>query len=274
MIPKEISLDDKVAVVTGGANGIGEGAALSIARFGGNVVIADVDAENGERVASAVQALGQQALFVNTDVRHTDQIAAMVDQAARHFGRVDILVNNVGGTRHRHFLEQNEDNWRRLIDFNFVSMLASTQAAARVMAAGKRGGCIVNVASSESLRAAPGFAVYAACKAAMVSFTRSMALELAQDGIRTFALAPDMIETPGLKPFLDSASEAVIAARNRYIPLGRLGRLNEIGNVIAFVASDMASYLTGVTIPVDAGAIASSGWTRSPTDGVWGLYHG
>lgn len=274
MIANDYRLNDQVAIITAGANGIGEGAALGIARFGGDVVIADVDVENGERVAQAVRAMGRQALFIKTDVRHTDQIAAMVDQAAQHFGRIDILVNNAGGTRHQSFLNQNEGNWRRLIDFNFISMLATTQAAAKVIAAGQRGGAIINIASSESLRAAPGFAVYAACKAAMVSFTRSMALELAEHRIRTFALAPDMIETPGLKPFLDTASAAVTAARDRYIPLGRLGSIDEIGNVVVFLASGMASYLTGVTIPVDAGALASSGWNRSPTDGSWGLYHG
>jgi NAD(P)-dependent dehydrogenase (short-subunit alcohol dehydrogenase family) len=275
MTTTDYQLTDQVAIITGGANGIGEGAALGIARFGGHVVIADVDAANGERVAQAVRALGRQALFIQTDVRHTDQITAMVEQTAQHFGRIDILVNNAGGTRHQSFLDQSESNWRRLTDFNFISMLAATHAAAKVMAAGKRGGAIINIASIESLRAAPGFAVYAACKAAMVSFTRSMALELAEHNIRTFALAPDMIATPGLKPFFDAASESALAARDRYIPLGRVGTLDDIGNVIVFLASNMASYLTGVTIPVDAGANASSGWTRSPNgDGSWGLYHG
>ena len=270
----DIRLDDRVAVVTAGANGIGEGAAMAIARAGGHVVIADIDPENGERVAGAVRDLGREALYVRTDVRKTEQITAMIDQAAGRFGRIDILVNNAGRTRHQPFLDQTETNWRRLIDFNFVSMLAATHAIAGVMAAGGRGGCIVNIASTEGLRAAPGFSVYAACKAAMVSFTRSMALELSEYGIRSFALAPDMIDTPGLRPFLAAATLQERKAQLGYIPLGRLGTLDEIGNVIAFLASDLASYLNGVTIPVDAGAIASSGWTRSPATGDWRLYHG
>jgi NAD(P)-dependent dehydrogenase (short-subunit alcohol dehydrogenase family) len=269
-----IRLDGKVAVVTAGANGIGEGAAMAIARFGGDVVIADNDTVNGERVAAAVRALGRRALFVPTDVNHTDQIASMIEAAVTHFGRLDILVNNAGGSRRVDFMTQSERSWRRHIDLNLVSMLAATQAAAQVMIAAGNGGTIINVASTEGLRAAPGYAVYAACKAGMVSFTRSMALELSGHGIRVHALAPDMIETPGLKPYFDNASDSMNAARDRYIPLARLGSIEEIGNVVVFLSSSMSSYLNGLTVPVDGGATASAGWTRSPADGAWNLYHG
>lgn len=269
-----ISLGGKVAIVTGGANGIGEGAVMAIARFGGDVVIADNDAINGARVAAAVHALGRQALFLPTDVTCTEQVTAMIGKAAEHFGRLDILVNNAGGSRKVDFLQQSERSWRRHIDLNFVSMLAATQAAAQAMIEFGNGGAIINIASTEGLRAAPGFAVYAACKAGMISFTRSMALELSGHGIRTHALAPDMIDTPGLRPYFDNASEAMNAARDRYIPLARLGSIEEIGNVVVFLASSMASYLNGLTMPVDGGATASAGWTRSPADGAWNLYHG
>jgi NAD(P)-dependent dehydrogenase (short-subunit alcohol dehydrogenase family) len=269
-----IRLDGKVAVVTGGANGIGEGAVMAIARFGGDVVIADIDAVNGERVALAVRALGRRALFVPTDVSDTGQVAAMISQTGALFGRLDILVNNAGGSRHVDFLKQSERSWRRHIDFNLVSMLAATQAAAQAMIGFGNGGTIINIASTEGLRAAPGFAVYAACKAGMISFTRSMALELSGHGIRAHALAPDMIETPGLSPYFDNASESMNAARDRYIPLARLGSIDEIGNVVVFLCSSMSSYLNGLTVPVDGGATASAGWTRSPTDGAWNLYHG
>ena len=269
-----IRLDDKVAFITAGANGLGEGAAMHIARCGGHIAIADIDADNGERVAAAVCALGRQALLIRTDVLHTDQIEAAVQQTAQHFGRLDILINNAGGTRHGAFIEQPERSWRKHIDLNFVSMLAATQTAARVMMAAGNGGTIINIASSEGLRAAPGYAVYAACKAAMVSFTRTMALELSGHGIHVHALAPDMIETDGLKRFVESLRPEVNAARDRYIPLGRMGSVDELSGLIVFLASGMASYLTGLTIPVDGGTIASSGWTRSQSDGQWGLYHG
>jgi NAD(P)-dependent dehydrogenase (short-subunit alcohol dehydrogenase family) len=274
MKPADTNLEGKVAFITGGAGGIGEGCARSLARFGADIVIADIDSDNGARVAGAIRELGRKALFIDTDVTHVEQIEAAVAQAAKHFGRLDILVNNAGGVRQTPFLKQSERSWRKHIDFNLVSMLAATQAVANVMIDGKRGGTIINIASSEGLRAAPGFAVYAACKAGMISFTRSMALELADHGIHVHALAPDMIETTGLKPYFDAAGEAENAARDRYIPLKRLGAIEEIGNVVVFLASGMASYLTGLTIPVDGGAIASSGWSRSPRDGRWNLYHG
>jgi NAD(P)-dependent dehydrogenase (short-subunit alcohol dehydrogenase family) len=273
MTPEHILVTDQVALVTGGANGVGEGIATSLARFGANVVIADVDEINGCRVVDLIRSYGREAEFIKTDAMDTDQIRGMVEQAEAHFGRVDILVNNAGGARPTPFLEQSERSWRKHIDFNLVSMLAATQAAARVMVKGGRGGTIINVASTEGLRAAPGYAVYAACKAGMVSFTRSMALELSSHQIRVFALAPDMIVTPGLKPYFDSASAEELAARDAYIPLGRTGSIEEIGSVAVFLASPMASYLTGLTLPVDAGAIASSGWTRSTTTGRWNLYH-
>jgi NAD(P)-dependent dehydrogenase (short-subunit alcohol dehydrogenase family) len=267
-------LDGKIAFITAGANGIGAGAALVMAQLGADVAIADIDSEHGEEVTAEIHAMGRRAVFIATDVLETTQIEAAVTRCAAHFGRIDILLNNAGGVRKGAFLGQPERSWRKHIDMNFVSMLAATQAAAPVMIDGRRGGTIINMSSSEGLRAAPGYAVYAACKAAMVSFTRTMALELAEHGIRVHALAPDMIETAGLRRFIEQADPAQNAARDRYIPLGRVGRVDEIGALIAFLASDMASYLTGVTIPVDGGTIASSGWTRSADDGTWALFHG
>lgn len=270
----DIRLDGRAALVTAGANGLGEGTALTLARFGADVVIADIDVENGERVAAAVRAMGRQGVFVRTDVTDVTQVFAAVDLMERDLGRIDILVNNAGGSRRTAFLEQSERSWRRHIDLNLVSMLAATQAAARVMIAGKRGGTIVNIASTEGLRAAPGFAVYAACKAGMISFTRSMALELAEHDIRVHALAPDMIDTPGLRPYYAAATPEQLDARDRYIPLGRVGTPEELAAVVVFLASKMSSYLTGLIVPVDAGAIASSGWTRAPGTREWNLYHG
>lgn len=272
MTPSDILVTGQVAIVTGGANGIGEGIALALARFGADVVIADIDRQKGEAVVNAIRALGRQALLVPADCTDSEQVQQVVDLAVEHFKRVDILVNNVGGTRQVKFMDQNERSWRKHIDLNLLSMLAATQAAARVMIDGGRGGTIINIASSEGLRAAPGYSVYAACKAGMISFTRSLALELSEHSIRVFALAPDMLLTPGLQPFYDAATPAEAAARDRYIPLGRLGSVEEIGGVAVFLSSPMASYLTGITLSVDGGTIASSGWSRA-LDNSWALFH-
>ena len=272
--PSPMDLDGKVAFITGGAGGIGKGIAIDIARFGGRVVVADIDVESGNRTVDELRQIGAQSLFIPTDVLDTAQLASAIQQAASHFGRLDILVNNAGGVRGRPFLDQAERSWRKHIDFNLISMLTATQVAAREMIAAGNGGTIINIASSEGLRAAPGYAVYGACKAAMISFTRSMALELSGNGIHVHALAPDMIATAGLDQVSINASTAMREARDRYIPLQKVGNVQDMGNLVVFLASGMASYLTGLTIPVDGGTLAASGWHRSPDDAaVWTLYH-
>jgi NAD(P)-dependent dehydrogenase (short-subunit alcohol dehydrogenase family) len=192
-------LTDQVAIVTGGGGGIGRAIALTLAQAGADIVIADIVPERCEEVVERVKELGRSALGVPTDVAQTEQVRAMVERADRHFGRLDILVNNAGGVGRRSFLEQSEKSWRRHIDLNLVSMLAATSATVPVMIRGGRGGAIVNVSSIEGSRAAPHYAVYAACKAGMNNFTRTMALELADHGIRVNAIAPDFTLTPGIQ---------------------------------------------------------------------------
>jgi NAD(P)-dependent dehydrogenase (short-subunit alcohol dehydrogenase family) len=278
---KENSADltDQVAIVTGGGGGIGRAIALNLAAAGADIVIADIIPERCEETAARIREMGRRALPVPTDVSDTDQIRAMVEKADHSFGRIDILVNNAGGVSPKPFLQQSERSWRRLIDLNFVSLFAATSAAVPVMIRGGRGGAIINVASIEASRAAPRFAVYAACKAGMLNFTRTLALELADDKIRVNAIAPDYVVTPGVRGNhsgpVDPASwkkpsqeqEENIARR---IPLGRPGIDDECGKVALFLASSMSSYITGVTIPVDGGTWASSGWVRSRTGG-WTL---
>jgi NAD(P)-dependent dehydrogenase (short-subunit alcohol dehydrogenase family) len=209
----------------------------------------------------------------------TDQVRALIDKTVKEFGRLDILVNNAGGVGGRPFIEQSERSWRRHIDLNLVSMLAATSAAVPVMIAGKRGGSIINVSSIEGSRAAPSFAVYAACKAGMNNFTRTMAVELSGHHIRVNCIAPDMTDTPGLrgnppgpvdpKTWVQRtpAQEDAIARR---IPLGRAGIDTECGNAAVFLASKMSSYVTGVILPVDGGAWAAGGWIRNRA-GQWTL---
>jgi len=282
MKPNDILLTDQVAIVTGGGGGIGRGIALEMASVGADVVVVDIIPERCEEVAARVREMGRRALAVPADVMDSDQIRALVAKADETFGRIDILVNNAGGVTARRFLEQSERSWRRHIDINLVSMLAATSAAAPVMIKGGRGGSIINITSIEGFRAAPMFSVYAACKAGMISFTRTMALELSEHGIRVNCIAPDMTATPGnhgnrsgpVDPSIwTTMSPEVKAEQERYIPLGREGVVEECANAAVFLSSAMADYVTGVTMSVDGGTWASSGWSRSP-DGGWRLYPG
>jgi NAD(P)-dependent dehydrogenase (short-subunit alcohol dehydrogenase family) len=272
MDPSSILLTDRVAIVTGGGQGIGQGIAHAFARFGAHVVIADKNAEAGERVAAEVRALGREGLAVTTDVREFEQVNALVQRTVERLGRLDILVNNAGGTRYASFLDLGQRGWQRHMELNFSGLFGPTDAAVRAMLKCGRGGAIVNIASIEALRAAPMFSVYAACKAGMVNFTRTLALELADHDIRVNAIAPDVVETPHLRDYEGSATGGSRDARARGIPLRRAGTVEDVAGAAVFLASGMASYITGVTLSVDGGTYASSGWTRNP-DGSWGLFH-
>jgi NAD(P)-dependent dehydrogenase (short-subunit alcohol dehydrogenase family) len=280
MEPSDILLTGQVAIVTGGGGGIGRAIALAYASVGADVVIGDIVPARCEETAARVREKGRTALGIPTDVMDTAQIRTLIEAADKEFGRVDILVNNAGGVGGKPFLEQSERSWRRHIDLNFVSMLAATSAAIPIMIRGKRGGSVINVASIEASRAAPNYAVYAACKAGMLNFTRTMAVELADQGIRVNAIAPDYTTTPGLRgndprgpvdpaswPKLSPEFEDGVVRR---IPLGRAGIDTECGNAAVFLSSKMSSYVTGTVIPVDGGTWASGGWVRNRA-GKWDL---
>jgi NAD(P)-dependent dehydrogenase (short-subunit alcohol dehydrogenase family) len=275
--PEDILLTDQVAIVTGGGGGIGRACALRFAEFGADVVIADIVPERCEETAERVRERGRRALAFPTDAMETDQIRAMVAAADKEFGRVDILVNNVGGVAYKPFLEQSERSWRRHVDLNLISTLCATQEAVPIMIRGGRGGSIVNVASIEALRAGPNVAVYSACKAAMVSFTKSMALELSGHNIRVNCIAPDHTITPGGRGNragpVDPAKWRVPTPdeddkMRRVIPLLRESEDVECADLVVYLSSKMASYVTGDIIPVDGGTFAASGWVRATT-GVW-----
>jgi NAD(P)-dependent dehydrogenase (short-subunit alcohol dehydrogenase family) len=272
--PSDILLTDQVAVVTGGGGGIGQGIALGLARFGCDVAVLDVEPARCEATEAAIERLGRRGLGIVCNVMDTAALTESIDRARAELGRLDVLVNNAGGVRGGLFLTQPEASIRRHVEINLFSMLFATQAAARHMVAGGHGGSIVNVTSIEGMRAAPMFAVYAAAKAGMISFTKTMALELAEHGIRVNCIAPDHTITPGGRgnrtgpvdpsTWADSDSDSWA----KVVPLGREGIVEECASTAVWMCSKMSDYVTGVTVNVDGGTWASSGWLRT-RDGGW-----
>jgi NAD(P)-dependent dehydrogenase (short-subunit alcohol dehydrogenase family) len=273
--PSDVLLTDQVAMVTAGGGGIGQGVALGLARFGARVAVLDIFPERCAATELAIADQGGEGVGIPCDVLDTDLLRSAVAQVMERFGRIDILVNNAGGVRAGPFLTQPEASMRRQIDMNLVSMLVATQEAARHMAAGGRGGSIVNVSSIEASRAAPSYAVYAACKAGMVNFTRTIALELAEHGIRVNCIAPDHTITPGMRgnrtgPVDPSSWDDSDPVWARVIPLGREGLVDECAGAVIWLCSKMSAYVTGATVPVDGGTWASGGWWRDESGG-WTL---
>ncbi|WP_243652336.1 SDR family oxidoreductase [Novosphingobium sp. PhB165] len=267
-----IDLTGKVAFITGGGGGIGRSIALCLADMGADIAILEVIPERCEQVAEMVEARGRKALCIAGNAMDVDVVQNAVTEAARHFGRLDVLANNAGGVTRRPFVDLVEKNWRRHIDLNLVSNLAATQAAVPIMIESGRGGSIINVTSIEASRAAPGYAVYAACKAGINNLTRTLAVELAHHRIRVNAIAPDYTVTPGTRGQFAGAVDPSLwyqptpaqeEAIRRRIPLGRAGVDEECGRVALFLASEMSSYVTGTIIPVDGGTWASGGWIRN-----------
>jgi len=274
----QIVLEGKVALVTGGGGGIGRAAALSLAAAGADVAVFDIIPERCEEMVALIEAMGRRALGIPGNVMDLEAVTAAVDRTAAELGRLDILVNNAGGVTWRPFAELLPRNWQRHIDMNLSSNLAATSAAIpHLIAAGS--GSIIAVTSIEASRAAPGYAVYAACKAGINNLTRTLALELAEHGIRVNAIAPDSTRTPGMSGVFDGSGDPSrwpapsprrLETIRRRIPLGRQGVASECGDLIAFLASPLASYITGAIIPIDGGTWAGGGWIRDRA-GKWVL---
>lgn len=249
-----LRLHGKVAIVTGGAQGIGLASAIRLRAEGAKVVIADLKPW-AETVAAAKLALGEHLHYVATDVTDRAQVDHLVAEAVRVFGGVDILLSNVGVAFNKPFLDLTEEEFERYLRINLVSMFSTGQAAARQMKAQGRGGSIIHMSSVNAVMAMVGYACYNVPKGGVQQLTRVMALELAPLGIRVNAVGPGTILT-------DLAKNAVLtddAAKHRLLsrtPLGRFGEPEEVAATVAFLASDDAAYITGETIFIDGGRLA------------------
>jgi 3-oxoacyl-[acyl-carrier protein] reductase len=254
--PEDVRLDGRVAVVTGAAVGIGRATAIALAAFGADVAICDRDVENLGTCASEIEALGRRVHLGVLDVRDGGQVAAWLTEVASTFGRVDVLVNNAGGGFQAAFLDVNDKGQDALIRENFTSVASFVRGVVPLMPAD--GGSIVNVTSIEAHRAGPGFAIYSAMKAAQVSLTQSLALELGPKMIRVNCVAPDVIPTPGIGQDMGVRT-----------PLPRAGHVDDIAAAILFLANPaLSGFVTGTTIHVDGGNSAAGGWHRQ-ADGTY-----
>jgi len=261
--PSDILLTGRVAVVTGGGEGIGRGIAEGLAAFGASVAIWE---RSNETCTSAAEAIG--GLGIVTDVRDSEQVDAALQRTTTELGIPSILVNNAGGVFSSPLLETSENGWDALYRSNLRHVLLCTQRVARVLVDAGRPGSVINVTSIEGVRAAPGYAAYAAAKAAVINYTKTAALELAPHDIRVNALAPDLTATEGL---LRVSPGGLPPSAGHMIPMGRLGHVDEMAGAAVFLASEMSSYITGQTIHVDGGTQAASGWHHNPQTGDYQL---
>lgn len=246
------SLHDKVALVTGARRGIGRGICLALAEEGADIAVNDVEgAEQAESVAQEIRALGRRALVVMADVSQPEQVQAMVEQVAGTFDRLDILVNNAGVESIIPFLDITPEEWERVTNINLRGEFLCAQAAARQMISAGNGGAIVNIGSVQAGMVLPGRAHYAPSKRGVEALTASLAVELAEHGIRVNCINPGLIDTDMTGWVMDDPEILPIVLDK--IALKRAGAPDEIGQVAAFLASDKASYVTGQSLYVDGG---------------------
>lgn len=260
--PSDILLTGRVAVVTGGGAGIGRGVAAGLAAFGASVAIWERDPQTCTQAADSI------ALGIIADVRDSEQVDDALQRTSTELGTPTILVNNAGGVFSSPLLDTSENGWDALYRANLRHVLLCTQRVARQMVAAGVGGSIISVTSIEGVRAAPGYAAYAAAKAGVINYTQTAALELATHGIRVNAIAPDITLTEGLAQL---GGEAALSRIGDVVPLGRPGHVDEIASVAVFLASGMSAYLTGQTLHVDGGTHAASGWYHDPQTGDYRL---
>jgi NAD(P)-dependent dehydrogenase (short-subunit alcohol dehydrogenase family) len=254
-------LHDKVVIITGGGTGIGLGIARSCAEEGAAVVLAQRRAEIAEREAAALRAAGHRALGLGCDVSRRDEVQGLIAAAVAAFGRLDVMVNNAALTgaavEPRSFLDETDEHWRKIIDINLNGAFICTQAAARQMVSQGTGGSIINISSVAQFAAQEHAAPYCASKAGLDGLTKAAAIELAPYGIRVNNVAPGDIDTEASHDVVAQAADHGATGKFfRYTPLDRRGRPEEIGRVVAFLAGDDASFVTGATWLVDGGFLS------------------
>jgi len=243
-----MSLDGKVALITGGAQGIGKQIAERLHRGGAQLALADINAEAAKAAAAEFSARGPKCNGYACNVADSAQVDALVEAVVKDFGRLDILINNAGITRDGLLIRMTDEAWNAVININLTGAFYVLRAVARPMMKA-RSGVIVNIASVVALIGNPGQANYCAAKAGLIGLTKSAARELASRGIRVNAVAPGYIETAMTAKLNEEQRKAMLST----VPLGRPGTTEDVASVVCFLASDDSSYLTGQVISICGG---------------------
>ncbi|WP_176594636.1 SDR family NAD(P)-dependent oxidoreductase [Sphingobium sp. EM0848] len=259
-----MNFTNKSVLVTGGGSGIGLACAKAFAEAGARVAIAEIDAAQCTAFAEA----HPQALVVRCDVTQPAEVRALAEKIRAWDGKLDVLVNNVGHFVHtKPFEDLSEEETDAIVEINFGQVMRVTRAMLPLLRAAAPGSSIVSITSIEAFRGIPNCVVYGAAKAAVTGLTQSLALELAPSGIRINAVAPETTDTPQV-PLDYMIPPQNRAHMDKWIPLGRFGRPDDCAGAALYLASPLASWVTGTTIHVDGGALAAAGWMRTP-DGQW-----
>ena len=246
-----MNLTGKVALVTGASRGIGQATAIDLAKAGADVVVNFIGNEAvAQETVEKIEALGRKAIKIKADVGNAEDVQAMVDEAVVAFGHIDILVNNAGITRDGLLIRMKDSDWDDVLNINLKGVYLVTKAVAKLMVK-QRAGRIINMTSVSGVTGNVGQANYAAAKAGVIGFTKTCAKELAARGITVNAIAPGFIETAMTDVLPEKIKEGIAGT----IPFGRMGQPEEIANVVTFLASDFASYITGQVLNVDGGMV-------------------
>jgi NAD(P)-dependent dehydrogenase (short-subunit alcohol dehydrogenase family) len=262
-------LSERIAVITGAGGGIGAATARLFATHGAHVVVAEIDEERGTAVVNEIEASANAASLVVTDVRDAAQVAALREHVLTEHGRVDVLVNNVGHWQPSagEFAHSDPRRWQALYDINFGHVLTVTHAFLPSMIE-QRSGSIVNVSSIEGLRGYPTDPVYGALKAAVVQFTRCLAVQVGRHGVRVNGIGPDVTESLQV-PYSKWIPPDQVALWPLWVPVGRMGVPADQARIVLFLACDLSAFVTGHTIPTDGGTAAAGGWFRSTSRPGW-----
>ncbi len=247
-----MEFQDRVALVTGGASGIGRATCLALAARGARVAVADINAQGAEQVAEEIRRQDREALAVEMDVTNRAHVAQAVQQVLDHWGRVDVLINAAGWDRIVPFLESTEDLWDRVININFRGVLNTCHVVLPHMVQ-REGGVVVNISSDAGRVGSSGETVYSGAKGAVIAFSKALAREVARHNIRVNVVAPGITDTPLLQQIIQAGNEKLIDAIVRSTPLRRMARPEEVAEAVVFLASDRASFITGQTLSVSGG---------------------